>query len=409
MLLKKMYNDFSNPLSKPHAPYLLHFVYSAEQALDIGIGDHMLKHKNQYCQNASDDERHDVLLYRKREGVYGCNIWKVPELMSPNLNDFKKSKAKKKTIIFEGMAFDDPQVYWKSIKKDSLFRDDCYDLWNHKWIELDVEHLWSSYFEKIAKNIQDFAFYKENIRNLKNSFECDNIVVPLQYSETYRDSDLLNDDDITFVNNDLPINIDLFKPYSNFDDRDIDCFISGADFSGVYPFRYIARRVMQNNSRFWKTFDNSNTYRDYLQKRHRWTKKFDDEVQLGVRNGYSDFFLNQAFGDLDSNQYNDYLELLKRSKIVIGCTSVFGYPLKKYIEAMGMGCVVVGELPKFASKYGMVAGTHMVACNHDELEHTINSLLNDKDRMKEISENARKLVMEQFSSFASAKKMIEIL
>jgi hypothetical protein len=32
MLFKKMYNDFSNPLSKPHAPYLLHFVYSAEQS-----------------------------------------------------------------------------------------------------------------------------------------------------------------------------------------------------------------------------------------------------------------------------------------------------------------------------------------------------------------------------------------
>jgi|LauGreDrversion4_2_1035121.scaffolds.fasta_scaffold112032_2 hypothetical protein len=409
MLFKKMYNDFSNPLSKPHAPYLLHFVYSAEQSLDIGINNHMIENKSQYNSNANDDERHDVLFYRKREGVYGCNIWKVPELKVPNLNEFKKSKAKKKTIVFEGLAFDDPQVYWKSIRKESLFRDDCYELWNHKWIGLDVEDLWNSYFERIASNIQGFDSYKEHIRNLKEELECDNIVVPLQYSETYHNSGLLNDDDIMFVNNNLPINIDLFKPYSNFEDRDIDCFISGADFAGVYPFRYIARKVMENNTRFWKTFDNSNIYREYLQKRHAWTKKFDNDVQLGVRTEYSDFFLNQLFGDLDSNQYNDYLMLLKRSKIVIGCSSVFGYPLKKYIEAMGMGCVVVGELPKFANKYGIIDGIHMVVCKHDEIEHTINSLLNDKDRMSFISKNARDLIDKRYSSFASAKELLTSL
>jgi hypothetical protein len=409
MLFKKMYNDFSQPLTKPHAPYLLHFVYSAEQALDIGINDHMNKNKNQYNADACDDERHDVLLYRKREGVYGCNIWKVPELKIPDVVAFQRSKAKKKTIVFEGMAFDDPQVYWKSMKNESLFRPDCHELWNHDLIKLDVEKLWSDYFDNISKHVSDFNFYTQKIKKLKDDLACDNILVPLQYSETYRDSGLLIDEEITFVNNNLPLNINLFEPLLDFDERDIDCFIAGADFPGVYPFRYIARKTMEKNTRFWRTFDNSNVYREYLHKRHMWVKKYDDDVQMGVRNGLSDFFLNQSFGDLDSNQYLEYLALLKRSKIVIGCSSVFGYPLKKYLEAMAMGCVVVGELPKFSQKYGFLDGINMISCHHNDLADTINNLLKDKERMRFISKNARSLVDERYSSFASAKELITSL
>lgn len=82
------------------------------------------------------------------------------------------------------------------------------------------------------------------------------------------------------------------------------------------------------------------------------------------RNRLSKLFKKPQFSDLKVHHYNHpgyripgveeqrlmYVDYLKRSKLIIGCTSIYKYPLFKHIEAAACGALTLSDIPLFPAE-----------------------------------------------------------
>jgi hypothetical protein len=152
--------------------------------------------------------------------------------------------------------------------------------------------------------------------------------------------------------------------------------------------------------------DNTDSYHEYNRQRQSMIKEYESDIAQGKRKDKSDVSLNKAFGLVDDNQYQEYMSMLQSSKIFICCSSIFGYPLKKFWEGMAMGCVVVGQMPKYADAYGIVNGVHMIDCPIDDLEQVISHLLRHPDKMDAISRQAILLTQTNCSPTSLAQSIL---
>jgi hypothetical protein len=108
--------------------------------------------------------------------------------------------------------------------------------------------------------------------------------------------------------------------------------------------------------------------------------------------------------DKFDNQLMDYADNLRNAKISVFCDSIFKYPLKKYIECMACGCLILAPKPQDADYLGFRDGVNMVCVNEiDYLEKVYYYLLHEEER-KRITDNAYKL----FQYYYTCKKSAEI-
>jgi hypothetical protein len=402
---KTFYNKIDKGISKPHAPYIPPFIYKVEDDLDqelLRLSDY--EHIDDTV--SAELDRHDVLIYRSREGVFGDFRWDVPELQKPDLLRFKASMAREKTLIYMNLAFDDPQAYYVSFKKDVIFCDNFEGLLQHPLVDSNIEDLYKDYINGLIQRVGSFDTQMKALQDLKRAFGCTRMIVPLMYLETFRQNGLKDFDNIFFVNNSLPISntyLQMVKP--RIADRSVDCCISGSNYHNVYPYRYAARKILSSMHDI-VVADNTDSYHEYNRQRQSMIKEYESDIAQGKRKDKSDVSLNKAFGLVDDNQYQEYMSMLQSSKIFICCSSIFGYPLKKFWEGMAMGCVVVGQMPKYADAYGIVNGVHMIDCPIDDLEQVISHLLRHPDKMDAISRQAILLTQTNCSPTSLAQSIL---
>ena len=404
MLKKFFYNNLKNSLLKPHAPYYKHSIYRKEQMLFQSLFEHP-EYNFIGDSDVLEEDRHDVLIYSMREGVYGDFRWMVPELQIPNVDAFVQSKASKKTAIVMNLAYDDPQVYISSFSEKALFCENHRDLWQHPLVQADETAMYTNYFNPLSKRVGSFDIQKEKMLAIKERLKCDKVFIPISCLESFRENGLKDDDSLIFLENRHVIDDRLAKKTTKpLEERSFDIFFCGAISQGIYPARFAFAKIL-NTIKDLKICNFNDRYLQHLHgTRKQWRDKYEQEVRDGVRKDISDFFLNRAFELLDDNNYSSYIENIENSKISICCASVFGYPLRKFFEAMAMGTVVVGQIPKYAERYGIIDGVHMVSCSIDNMEETARKLLKDDKKMKEIAENAKELVKNQYSISYLANK-----
>jgi len=409
MLKKFFYNNLKDSLLKPHAPYYKHSIYRKEQMLFKSLFDNPNYNFIGDC-DLPEDCRHDVLIYSMREGVYGDFRWLVPELKIPNVEAFIQSKASKKTAIIMNVAYDDPQVYISSFSEKALFCENHRELWKHPLVQADETSMYNNYFNPLAERVGSFDLQKEKMHKIKDYLKCDKVFVPISCLESFRENGLKDEESMVFLENRHVIEDRLaLKSTKPLAERTFDIFFCGAISQGIYPVRFAFVKILKNI----KDLKICNFNEQYLHHLHgnrkQWREKYEQEVRDGLRKDVSDFFLNRAFELLDEDNYSNYMGNIENSKISLCCASVFGYPLRKFFEAMAMGTVVVGQLPKYAERYGIIDGVHMVSCTIDNMEETVRSLLKDEERMKKIAENAKELVKNQYSISYLADKWMDSL
>lgn len=408
MLKKFFYNNLENADLRPHAPYYSPAVYRPEKELFQAFFKHPDYNFIGDC-DVPESERHDILIYSSREGVYGDFRWLVPELQRPDVDAFTKSKAAKKTVLLLNAAWDDPQVYVDKFSEKALFCENHRDLWAHPLVQTNEEELYRNYFYHLAERVGPFEKQKESFRKLKEQLNCDLLVIPLLYIENFRDDGLKDEEGIMFVDNTHSLLDTLIEgDVKSIQSRKYDCFFAGAVSPGIYPYRFAFEKKIQGMSDL-KIHDNNYEYTKYRETRFgKWVRNYERDVKEGVRKDVSDFFLNRAFEQFDEAHYSEYMKTLEDSKISLCCASIFGYPLRKFIEGMAMGSVVVGQMPKHPDKYGIIDNVHMVSCTIDGMEDTIRQLLKEPERMQEISKNAKKLVKERYTISKLADKWLSL-
>jgi glycosyltransferase involved in cell wall biosynthesis len=171
-------------------------------------------------------------------------------------------------------------------------------------------------------------------------------------------------------------------------DRPFDCFLGGLAIPFVYPYRYLA---------FEKIKKMGNELKIVPENRIAHNEKYQEGLTL-YENGYiTKTQLDIRTDLLGRMQYEEYLDRASSSKVAVACSSVFGFPLKKYFEYMARGCVVVGNLPKYAKEYGIVHMENAIECDVDDIEDAVKLVLNNNDLRIKLAKNGLKLVRDRYT------------
>jgi hypothetical protein len=183
---------------------------------------------------------------------------------------------------------------------------------------------------------------------------------------------------------------DLIVNENDIDKKDIDCIVAGQVAPIIYPFRFIASSVLQKN----KDIKLINLGDDYVQT-------YQQIGNLQTKYNNSQIPLEEAnilLAKLATEQQGRFFSSIKRAKLGVGCSSVFGMPLKKYFEYMAGGCVVVGDLPHNAKSYGLEHMVNCFECSIDELNDAVMYLLENHDLRHKLAINGLKLVHERYTT-----------
>jgi hypothetical protein len=180
--------------------------------------------------------------------------------------------------------------------------------------------------------------------------------------------------------------------------RSNDCLITGQMIPHIYPFRVISLSL--------------------LNKCDDIKKKGLSKEYLGLQNEIKENLSKVHKGDLPIDKFqlasegqmkkhkDDFIEAIRNSKTAIGCSSVFGYPLKKYFECMANGCVVVGQMPTNKEELGFKHMVNVYECSVDEVPDAIRFLCKNDDIRTQLAKNARELILNKYTMSKAADKTI---
>jgi hypothetical protein len=339
----------------------------------------------------------DLMIDSRNVDLIFCDLFNVKNndfanvssnKIQPNFDSFCKYKKRFKIIVSEIFSYYDPQIFLKDIPHDVMF--------DQKALALNVasDDL-QKYLDTCAWSKDAFKGKLDQIYENLSKYNPNVIVLRMLYYQTYKQADLLNDPRFIFVPCDLlveDIQVDISK------DRNFDYIIAGVQKPEVYPYRYLFSQHLSN--------DNSLTniiawdeYVKHLLKKQDMEKTFlSNQASRGMFDEANYIDLNQNFLVEDTQYQTIYYKQIQECTFAIGCASVFGYPLKKYFEFMANGAVIVGQLPKFAEEYGIIPNVNIIECQPNKIVSTLNFLKKNenKDLVKSISKNARKLIESRY-------------
>jgi hypothetical protein len=101
-------------------------------------------------------------------------------------------------------------------------------------------------------------------------------------------------------------------------------------------------------------------------------------------------------------QLQDCANDLKNSKICLFDDSIFKYPLKKYIECMATGCLVMAPMPIDSEYLGFQDGVNMVVVDENNFMDKVYYYLEHEEERKQIINNAYNLYLNRYTSKMSA-------
>ncbi len=173
-------------------------------------------------------------------------------------------------------------------------------------------------------------------------------------------------------------------------ERPFDCLLAGSLNAFVYPYRHAAFKIIERMNRKDIIIERGSKM-TFFNKTPEITQKYlKKEITHRER--------DEQFNELAIAQMNDYISRISNSKIAVVCSSVFGYPLKKYFEYMSLGCVIVGDAPKYATELGFKHMENIYICEIDEIEKAVMYLLQNDELRIRLALNAKKLIDERYTT-----------
>ncbi len=161
-------------------------------------------------------------------------------------------------------------------------------------------------------------------------------------------------------------------------EKTIDVFMKGAS-SRWYPFRRKFYNTIQKRDNVFISHLSGASFKKY----HKTTEQWDTQLA-------------------------EYANELKASKIILTDSSIFKYPVKKYIEAMACGCLVLADIPDYAEELGYIDGETMVEVNLDNFEEKVDYYLRNEKERKRITDNAYTLYLENYTCDKIVGKILNI-
>lgn len=323
--------------------------------------------------------------------------------IQPNLASFHDAKGIR-VVVDMTFTYFDPQIFNKNMpdsvlyKKETLdrFRDEpCFNQGSNSF-----DSALMSYSNKILIHEGRIKEMLDSIYLSANSLLADIIIVPVLCFSHYKHSGLLNDERFNFIHYDHLVPYCITEDAITLPTREIDVFLSGTALSFIYPYRNLVRsKILPSLGTKMKTLDDYPDYiSNYIIPR---SKRFQDRLLLNDPYQLQD--LNDELRTMDNIRYDKYLEKIRDSKVSICCSSIYGYPLKKFLESMSMGAVVVGDLPKFPDECGIVHGFNAIQCDLNELDSVIHDLMEKPDYLHQLALNAQKLIESRYTPLANAR------
>ncbi len=376
------------------------FVYLGENQINSSNLKYFLH--GVYCYAKKNK---DILLFDQDVHIIFIELFNSPERsrfydlpennIQPNRESFMSSVGIK-IVVDMTFTYFDPQIFHHTLKQDALYKNESLDtLSKHTMFESDLkfrEDL-KSYLTRVETPSNTFKNLTQDILLKAEKLKANFIVAPMLYYSSYKHSDILDDDRIIFVPYDHLIEKSVES--IDFSSKKIDVALSGSSLPFVYPYRYLIREGhLLNNIEAFSFVDTYHKYiHEYIVPRTNMINSRDDMTLVSDLQD-----LNDKVHNLDNERYSKYLSDISNSKISICCSSIFGLPLKKFIECMGSGSVVVGDLPKFPDDCGIIHGYNAISCNLEDLEKTIKLLLSDEQYLNYLADNALNLVRSRYTS-----------
>lgn len=104
-----------------------------------------------------------------------------------------------------------------------------------------------------------------------------------------------------------------------------------------------------------------------------------------------------------------YVETLGRSKVMIGGTSIYKYPLLRYFEGMACKTCVVGDESPMFEKCGIMNALNYWQVSRRTWAQDMKMLLEDDGLRNYLVENAYENIMKNHSALVRAKQMVKLL
>ena len=106
-------------------------------------------------------------------------------------------------------------------------------------------------------------------------------------------------------------------------------------------------------------------------------------------------------------QMFEYANQLRRSKTMLLGSSIFNIAIKKYIEGMACGCLILAPMPRDGRQMGFIDGVNMVVVDENNFMDKLRYYLKHEDERKTITSNAYQLYRKRFTCEKSARALLK--
>jgi len=173
----------------------------------------------------------------------------------------------------------------------------------------------------------------------------------------------------------LPIGVDttIFKNYKLA--KSINILLTGALIESVYPLRH----------QYLKTFSG---YPGFVHLPHP---------------GYKEFEPGSAITGVD------YAKLLNTARVCPTCSSIYKYPIQKHFEIPSSYSLLAAPFFEDLDELGYKPDVNFLDVNFSNFERKIKRILNDEDRLKEVTRAGYLFVRRHHSVSIRAKQFINLL
>lgn len=183
------------------------------------------------------------------------------------------------------------------------------------------------------------------------------------------------------------------KPRTN------DCLITGQMLPHIYPFRSLANEILEkcNDIKTVRLFWDYLTTQQQIE--NQLARALMGEMKLADFHKLSRMTVQ--------GQRSRFIAAIRNSKTAIGCSSVFGYPLKKYFEYMANGCVVVGQMPINKKELGFKHLVNVYECQLEEVPEAIKIICKDDELRIRLARNAKSLVENNYTMLQASSHTVK--
>jgi hypothetical protein len=302
--------------------------------------------------------------------------------------DFLNSRNERKILIDCTYCFVDPQEFTLSTLGMTMYKSNAFDLYS----PILFEQL-RDYNMRVSKMNRSFDDLKEYVS------DSNVIVFRLAQTPSFWRKFEKREKFLSFFK--APTNI--LNDINDVNNRSNDVIMTGNKSSFIYPLRNSIREKFNSKANAFTTLD---TFEAYLFDRGK-TKAIASDFSSSSKSIDLRNKLHKEMNLIYRQTLDNYCFFLKKSKIGIVCSSIYGYPVAKYFELFAQGVLVIGDMPIDGSEYGLINNETMVECTLDNVEDKVLYYLNNSEERERITRNALNFIHTSYNSKANISLLFE--